>query len=88
MGDDARAGNLSYYSLDNTGSFRTGTGYYKYHWWGLDRGKGDYDYYAAGNFGQYIYVCPSNKVIIVRNGTGYGNVDGWPSVFFKVAGQL
>ncbi len=75
-------------ALDNTGSFRTGTGYYKYHWWGLDRGKGDFDYYAAGNFGQYIYVCPSKNVIIVRNGTSYGNVDAWPGIFFKVAGQL
>jgi hypothetical protein len=69
-------------------TFQSHTTYYKYHWWGLDRGKGDYDYFAAGNFGQYIYVCPSKNVIIVRNGTGYGNVDAWPGVFCKVAGQL
>jgi len=89
MGDDARAGNRSYYSLyDNTPMFRTGTGYYKYHWWAWDRGSGNYDYSAAGNFGQYIYVCPSKNVIIVRNGTSSGNVDAWPGIFFRVAGQM
>jgi CubicO group peptidase (beta-lactamase class C family) len=89
MGDDARAGNRSYYSLyENSPMFRSGTGYYNYHWWCWDRGNGNYDYSAAGNFGQYIYVCPLKNVIIVRNGTGYGKVDAWPQVFFRVAGQL
>lgn len=89
MSDDARAGNRSYYSLyDNTPMFRAGSGYYKYHWWAWDRGNGNYDYSAAGNFGQYIYVCPLKNVIIVRNGTSSGNVDAWPGIFFKVAGQF
>jgi CubicO group peptidase (beta-lactamase class C family) len=89
MGDDARAGNLSYYSLaTDTPAFKSGTGYYKYHWWCWDRGNGNYDFTAAGNFGQYVYVCPSKNVIIVRNGTGSGSVDAWPAIFFRVAGSL
>lgn len=89
MDDDARSDNRTYYSLyDTSMTFQSHTTYYKYHWWGLDRGKGDYDYFAAGNFGQYIYVCPSKNVIIVRNGLNSGNVDSWPGIFFKVAGQL
>ena len=89
MSDDVRASNRNYYSLyENSPMFHSHTTYYKYHWWGLDRGSGDYDYFAAGNFGQYIYVCPSKDVIIVRNGTGFGNVDAWPGIFFRVAGQF
>ncbi|MCX6007566.1 MAG: serine hydrolase [Chloroflexi bacterium] len=89
MSDDARASNGNYYSLyENSPMFHSHTTYYKYHWWGLDRGSGNYDYFAAGNFGQYIYVCPLKNLIIVRNGTGYGNVDAWPGIFFRVAGQF
>lgn len=89
MSDDARSDNHTYYSLyDASMTFQSHTVYYKYHWWGLDHGNGAYDYFAAGNFGQYIYISPSKSLIIVRNGSSYGNVDSWPAIFFRVAEQF
>jgi CubicO group peptidase (beta-lactamase class C family) len=54
-----------------------GTAYYGYFWWGYEREDGSYDYAAAGDKGQYIYVSPAKRLVIVRNGIGYG--DGVPS---------
>jgi len=48
-----------------------GDEYYKYMWWGMGREQG-YDYFAAGNLGQIIYISPSKSLIIVRNGEKYG----------------
>ncbi len=50
-------------------------------WWGLERRDGSYDYFADGKFGQYIYVSPSNHVVIVRNGKLDGGVDSSPMLF-------
>ncbi|MGO9452906.1 MAG: serine hydrolase domain-containing protein [Candidatus Binataceae bacterium] len=41
-------------------------GYYKYFWWGSTLPNGDYTFEARGLFGQYIFVAPAKKVIIVR----------------------
>jgi CubicO group peptidase (beta-lactamase class C family) len=43
-------------------------GYYRYMWWGIGREDGSYDFTAHGRYGQYIYVSPQKKLIIVRNG--------------------
>jgi CubicO group peptidase (beta-lactamase class C family) len=42
--------------------------YYKYHWWGLNNSDGIYDFFAAGRYGQYVYVAPRKNVVIVRLG--------------------
>jgi CubicO group peptidase (beta-lactamase class C family) len=76
----------SYYPPDTF--LANGDGFYKYMWWGLYR-DGGYDYTAAGNFGQYIYVSPANQVVIVRNGIDYGISNyQWQQIFFQAAGQL
>jgi len=71
------------------GSFADGEGYYKYMWWGRRREGAASDFYAAGNHGQYIYISPSRKLIIVRNGEGYGR-DGtnWSAAFYQYASSL
>ena len=68
--------------------FKESGGYYKYHWWGLVRPGGHYDYFAYGSHGQYIYICPTHNLVIVRNGTTEGSVDDWPTIFRELEDKL
>jgi CubicO group peptidase (beta-lactamase class C family) len=63
-------------------------GYYKYMWWGTNKQNGDYDYRAAGKYGQYVYVSPSNRVVIVRYGRAEGDVESWPSILQELADRV
>jgi CubicO group peptidase (beta-lactamase class C family) len=50
---------------------------YQYQWWL----KGDQgEYMAQGILGQYIYIHPKKKLIIIRMGKIYGNTN-WPTIF-------
>jgi CubicO group peptidase (beta-lactamase class C family) len=61
-------------------------GYYKYMWWGLPRGEGEYDFSAYGNLGQFIYISPKANLIIVRNGERSGlHYDEWLRIFYQFA---
>ncbi|MXN90713.1 serine hydrolase [Flavobacterium sp. Sd200] len=53
---------------------------YKYQWWL----QADGSYLAKGTLGQYIYVNPAKKLIIVRLGENYGNAD-WLRIFESLA---
>ncbi|HMN61814.1 MAG TPA: serine hydrolase [Anaerolinea sp.] len=64
--------------------YREGGGYYKYHWWGNVRADGHYDYTAAGNFGQYIYVCQQKNLVIVRYGENDEPVDSFRDVLYAL----
>jgi CubicO group peptidase (beta-lactamase class C family) len=71
--------------------FDTLNGYYKYMWYGYARQGGDYDFAAEGDHGQYIYVSPHKNLIIVRNGTRYGQDQtwyGWIEAFYQFASTL
>jgi CubicO group peptidase (beta-lactamase class C family) len=59
-------------------------GFYKYHWWGHRRSDGHYDYTAAGNFGQYIYVCPQKNLVIARFGEDDEPVDSFRDVLYAL----
>jgi CubicO group peptidase (beta-lactamase class C family) len=48
--------------------------YYQYQWW-LPTRSGDY--MAQGILGQYIYVNPAKKIIIVRLGKNEGKANWW-----------
>lgn len=61
--------------------------HYKYFWYSYRRGGG-YDIFAAGHLGQYIYVCPEKKVIIVRCGNDDGSVDSWIDLLHGICGVL
>ena len=46
---------------------------YQYQWWLVSREGGDY--MATGHLGQYLYVNPEKRLIIVRLGKSSGNLD-------------
>lgn len=56
--------------------------FYSYQWWHYAPG----DFYAQGYLGQFIYVCPSKKIIIVRLGKSK-NIH-WPSFFSELCDVL
>ncbi|OUM85749.1 MAG: hypothetical protein BAA01_06340 [Bacillus thermozeamaize] len=68
--------------------FRSDSGYYQYLWWGYRRGDTGYDFFAMGNYGQFIYVSPLKHVTIVRNGRDWGKVDEWQKIFYDIASKL
>lgn len=63
-----------------------GVDYYKYQWW-IRNKNGEDAFMAWGHLGQYIYVYPSKKLIIVRLGEDYGNVN-WPALFSDYARNM
>jgi CubicO group peptidase (beta-lactamase class C family) len=65
-------------------------GYYKYMWYGFSREGDDFDFAAAGDRGQYIYVSPSKNLIIVRNSTAYGEFgdEEWLKLFYQFASEF
>ena len=74
--------------------FRDHHVYYSLMWWGIKRSENSYDYFALGNFGQFIYVSPDKNLIIVRNGIDYGegmeneDIDWWPVIFYEFSNRL
>ena len=63
---------------------RESQGYaYTYQWRITEKGS----FYAKGLLGQYIYVDPKKKIIIVRMGTGSANVN-WPHFFESLVQQF
>lgn len=62
-----------------------GASFYQYQWWIAS--KNDGDYFADGLLGQYIYVNPAKKVVIVRLGRNHGGVR-WKQVFRGIAAGL
>jgi len=71
--------------------FADGQGYYKYMWWGIQHGEGNYDFMALGNHGQFIYISPGKNLIILRFGESYGDIhgaDNWVNMFYDFASQL
>lgn len=57
--------------------------YYKYQWW-LPTTNGDF--MAEGILGQYVYVNPAKKLIIVRLGEKKGNTN-WEDTFLTIANK-
>ena len=64
-------------------------GYYQYMWWGMAIDQSSYDFVAAGDRGQFIFVSPRNSLVIVRNGTDYGiSFDAWFDLFYRFASEF
>ena len=65
--------------------------YYKYMWWGLESQENpdDYEFLAAGDKGQYIFVAPKKKLVMVRNGIKEGvPKDQWVVIFHEFANRF
>ena len=87
---DSEAHDSEYYANEfGRRVYANGEGYYKYMWYGRLRDGHPSDFIAEGDHGQLIYMSPSNRLIIVRNGTAYG-ISGseWIDTFYNVADQL
>ena len=64
-------------------------GYYKYFWWGISREGGDYSYMGIGTYGQFIFVSPRTKVVIVRTADADGiDPPYWREVFQYIADHV
>lgn len=68
-------------------------GYYKYMWYGFfqngDATGDGYDFMAEGDLGQFIYVSPHKKIIIVRNGEDWGIPSSeWTKAFYQFATEF
>jgi len=63
--------------------------YYQYFWWGKMRDKSQNDFFALGNKGEYIYINPKKKLVIIRLGFEYGmftpSFESWPELFYQFA---
>jgi CubicO group peptidase (beta-lactamase class C family) len=70
--------------------------FYQYMWWvdttttattSSSRDISHHNFYAAGNYGQFIYVIPEKNIIIVRHGykSGY---DNWIGFFKELASKI
>jgi CubicO group peptidase (beta-lactamase class C family) len=88
---DQSVQNADYYS-DEFGKmiFERLNGYYKYMWYGFPRGGEEYDFTAAGDHGQYIYVSPAKNLIIVRNSLAYGELsdEEWLRLLYQFASSM
>ena len=68
-------------------SFIDAGGYYALMWWGYRRPGSEPDFFANGKYGQVIYVCPSKRAVLVRNGSGYHDM-WWGEVLHNMADRL
>jgi len=70
--------------------FREGFGYYKYFWWDRTFGVDDYIFEAQGLWGQYVFVAPKTKVVIVRTASNWGGPGpgGWNQVLRYIATHI
>jgi CubicO group peptidase (beta-lactamase class C family) len=60
---------------------------YGYFWWVDPKRPGNY--YALGNYGQYIYVAPGADVVFVRLGSDWGlDNDDWLELFRDLGAQF
>jgi CubicO group peptidase (beta-lactamase class C family) len=65
-----------------------GDRYYALMWWRLGEDE-NADFFAVGDHGQYIYVSPSNDIVIVRTGVEYGVASStWVGAFSAAADGL
>ena len=65
--------------------WRTIDGYYKYFWWGVTRPKGDYYFAAFGLWGQFIFVFPTQRMVIVRTA---GNWSPGPTAWAQIVESI
>ena len=68
--------------------FAESGGCYGMAWWGYELENGEYDYFGSGALGQFLYVSPRHRAIVVRHGTGWGGMIWWPEIFRNMLDAL
>ncbi len=76
------------YSPAGAAAWKAENGYAKYLWWGRIRADGSYDYMAWGAQGEFIFISPKARAVVVRFGIDEGAVDSWANVFEEVIAKL
>ena len=69
------------------GKVRTSDGWVrrgKYQWFLTMDGRA---FFAKGFHGQYVFVVPDRRMVFVRFGEGYGDVD-WAALFLRIADEV
>ena len=77
-------------STQDNGLIQDAPIYYGYMWWGKRCNPESHDFYALGNYGQFVYVSSAKNLIIVRNGERYG-LEGehdWAEIFCRFSESL
>jgi CubicO group peptidase (beta-lactamase class C family) len=77
-------------STQDNGLIQDAPIYYGYMWWGKHCNPESHDFYALGNYGQFVYVSSAKNLIIVRNGERYG-LEGehdWAEIFCQFSESL
>jgi CubicO group peptidase (beta-lactamase class C family) len=69
--------------------WQDGGGYYKYFWWGVSQTGADYSFMGIGTYGQFIFVSPKTRVVIVRM-ADHDGIDPpcWREVFQYIADHI
>lgn len=58
-------------------------------WWHVEMPDGRSAFSAVGNHGQFIFVSPAERIVIVRNGETYGiGLMGWLELFAEASESL
>ncbi len=76
------------YSPAGAAAWKAEGGYAKYLWWGKARPDGSYTYMAWGAQGEYIYISPQKRAVVVRFGIDNGNISSWAEVFEAVLAKI
>jgi CubicO group peptidase (beta-lactamase class C family) len=65
-----------------------GNGWYGYFWYGRARDDNAPDFFAEGDHGQFVYVCPSSDMVIARLGTEFGiPSSAWIDAFYQLCSR-
>ncbi len=66
--------------------------YYRNFWWiYADKKRSQYDIKSiagTGHLGQYLFIFPKEKIIIVRMGKSNKNVDSWRTIFREIVNEI
>jgi CubicO group peptidase (beta-lactamase class C family) len=65
--------------------------YYGYFWWIPPCSAESHEFMALGNHGQFVFVSPEKKLIIVRNGEEFvleGGGEEWGSIFCQFTKEM
>jgi len=66
-----------------------GTISHELYWWRIARPDGEYAYSGLGNHGQFVFVAPAERLIVVRLGERYGiPAFDWFEVFTTLADHI